>query len=784
MKRICALLTAALLLMLTALTAAGVPEGELLLRTGNVTVLIGDTGAAVHAQMGAPLLETRSAFGGAAFTFAGDKGFLYLETDASDVVMAAATIDSDFTARGVAYGDRMPALTKPLAGYASTDARAQVQAACVYHPEADADAYWAAWDADTELYLEGLVRHGIAMFNAAAERAGKRSGYMFDEAVFLANEQLKYSGQNLVRYASLNGKQSSIHTAASLTDRTLGTSDAPYLPNPLMFARYAYTASVRENCTAPYFDCYRTAIGFAVNTAFVDPELLDARPAVELTQEERQAVQEAVDAFQSAQDRYFSAMNGLYDESPSVSLPLRAGAVSADVQEAVCGYVNAVRAAAGLQPLALSQDLSGQAQHKAVLLAYLALNNIPYESGPLPCPDGVDPAFCAEADRTLSCDAAVTQDVLASVSRVLAPATADEAELRRVYGLLGARAQGIASWPADGVLVRETVQSMNFVWSAKLPDSLRTTEDTAVTVRRENDGRTWLFDTPVDTAACKFAVYGDLIAFYSEEFSPHHGDVFTVTITGLSQNGASARYGYRVIVQEAALSGATVLKSISLKQDSVRLAPGETADLQAKGLPATAKNQRIRFSTSDASVATVDARGRITAHGSGKCTVTAVSEGSGVTAVCAVRVTQPWIEAVDGGLVLDAQRGYLSGVGPGITPQALLARLDGHGGTIRIAAPDGGPASGYVGTGCRVTLSYGGADVEELAVVIYGDVTGDGAVSSADALRLAQHLLGTAPLEGAPLEAGRVGPPSEWLGAADLLTLKSYLLSIGTLSKT
>ena len=75
-------------------------------------------------------------------------------------------------------------------------------------------------------------------------------------------------------------------------------------------------------------------------------------------------------------------------------------------------------------------------------------------------------------------------------------------------------------------------------------------------------------------------------------------------------------------------------------------------------------------------------------------------------------------------------------------------------------------------TGDIITFSNG----ESRKVVIYGDLTGDGEINSADLLRMRQVLLKKVTLTGAYLEASHVYTTSGAANSSDLLRLRQYLL--------
>ena len=86
--------------------------------------------------------------------------------------------------------------------------------------------------------------------------------------------------------------------------------------------------------------------------------------------------------------------------------------------------------------------------------------------------------------------------------------------------------------------------------------------------------------------------------------------------------------------------------------------------------------------------------------------------------------------------------------------------------------------SGVIGTG--TTIKY--KDGTTFIVVIYGDMSGDGVINSADLLKLRQHLLGTNQLSGAYLEAAKVTGNNN-INSANLLKVRQYLLGTTTISQ-
>ena len=82
------------------------------------------------------------------------------------------------------------------------------------------------------------------------------------------------------------------------------------------------------------------------------------------------------------------------------------------------------------------------------------------------------------------------------------------------------------------------------------------------------------------------------------------------------------------------------VESISLSKSTVSIKQGKTASLTATVSPVNASNKSITWTSSDTSVATVNG-GVITGVKQGSTTITATTADGGLTATCAVTITEP-----------------------------------------------------------------------------------------------------------------------------------------------
>ena len=83
------------------------------------------------------------------------------------------------------------------------------------------------------------------------------------------------------------------------------------------------------------------------------------------------------------------------------------------------------------------------------------------------------------------------------------------------------------------------------------------------------------------------------------------------------------------------------VSGVELNKATLSLAKGSSETLVATVKPADASNKNVTWSSSDDSVASVDASGKVTAKSAGKATITARTEDGGKTATCSVSVTVP-----------------------------------------------------------------------------------------------------------------------------------------------
>ncbi|MBQ9815763.1 MAG: Ig-like domain-containing protein [Lachnospiraceae bacterium] len=125
------------------------------------------------------------------------------------------------------------------------------------------------------------------------------------------------------------------------------------------------------------------------------------------------------------------------------------------------------------------------------------------------------------------------------------------------------------------------------------------------------------------------------VSFYPGDVQD--GDVYYITLEEMPEDTVSSdNYDYVVINYPDA--GSDEVTGISLSETEITIPPESTYALTAFIEPETAADQSVIWTSSDESVATVDANGVITAHQIGTAVITAETTDGGYQATCTVYV--------------------------------------------------------------------------------------------------------------------------------------------------
>ena len=106
------------------------------------------------------------------------------------------------------------------------------------------------------------------------------------------------------------------------------------------------------------------------------------------------------------------------------------------------------------------------------------------------------------------------------------------------------------------------------------------------------------------------------------------------------ENSAAHKYAQAGNLNYELLSAEIKATSIKLNKTSINCKVGSENTLTAEILPTNATNKKVSWSSSDTSVATVSADGKVTAKANGTATITCkTTDGSNLSATCIINVT-------------------------------------------------------------------------------------------------------------------------------------------------
>jgi len=198
----------------------------------------------------------------------------------------------------------------------------------------------------------------------------------------------------------------------------------------------------------------------------------------------------------------------------------------------------------------------------------------------------------------------------------------------------------------------------------------------------------------------------------------------------------------------------TLATSIILNQTSISLPIGSTQTLTATVMPANASNKTVTWSSSDESVATVDANGNVTGITTGLATITATTnDGSDLSASCAVTVTGILANSIQlDKTELEMSAGQSHKLTVTVLPAGASQRVTWSSSDPSVAKVVGGTVYAQDIGECLITVrTLDGSNLSaDCLIMVYpeqspsggsGDVNGDGAVNVADVTSLIDYLL-------------------------------------------
>ena len=165
--------------------------------------------------------------------------------------------------------------------------------------------------------------------------------------------------------------------------------------------------------------------------------------------------------------------------------------------------------------------------------------------------------------------------------------------------------------------------------------------------------------------------------------------------------------------------------------------------------PSDATIKKIKFTSSNTSVATVNQEGRVTPLKNGNTIISATAiDGSGTSTSFELTIALLQIESETYQILNDD--GVLKGVVKETSLNSFLANLAtaATGGYINVTNEGHAVEGGIIKTGMQVKLTVDGVIVQTLDIAVRGDIDGDGTVDIVDYILLRNHLLNVKSLPG------------------------------------
>ena len=239
-----------------------------------------------------------------------------------------------------------------------------------------------------------------------------------------------------------------------------------------------------------------------------------------------------------------------------------------------------------------------------------------------------------------------------------------------------------------------------------------------------------------------------------------------VTAVGTGSTTITATTNYFTTATCDVTVNPMLASSISLDQSSITLPIGSTQTLTATVLPANASDKTVTWSSSDESIATVNANGLVTAVSQGFTTITATTnDGSNLSASCDVYVTQVLASAIQlDKTEVEMSKGQSIKLTATVLPAGAPQRVTWSSSDPTVARVVGGNVYAQEMGECLITArTLDGTNLTaDCLIMVYpegeipspsgnaGDVNGDGQVNIKDVTALIDYLLsGNVPNEGA-----------------------------------
>ncbi len=601
----------------------------------------------INERFGEPKIETKSAFGGSAYSYYDDnmEYYLFVETNADGVIKAIGALYGNFVGNLAAYGDVSDGYVHRRAGTTISDIDSS-EIYGIYEYKAnykEMSKYWTDYSSNPE-YLLALQPHGVV----ATKIVNKHYGYTtvqdsISEELFYTNVQLEANGSNFYDYAINNNKVNQIKSIR----RGVSTFYETY-PNPITFASLAEKYVYDDAYEYLFFDYEIKDVAkekFEYRVMYIDEAFQEEKSVVELTAEEKSLLEKIKAQYNKFDEVGRSIGSNYIEVEPQYStLPLTAGKWTKVARQMATEYLNIARVGMGTRPLVLDEEISDCAQHKAALVLYMIDNGM--ETGHYPTqPDGVPDEFYNKAMSYMT-ENLYQGDIQTSISKALNDGAGDPVTCGHRYNLLnpnmttwgvGSVGEGsfgsqachkfsgytsdplvdVVAWPSKGIFPVDLAYQGIGNWTIEFVNGYKTNEDTTVSIKCLNNNKVYEIsksDT-IDSTGKFYNSSGSLYTFRDDSILHSSGDVYEITLHNvLDTNKNPVDYTYRSVFYSFLDMSVQSVTDIEIDNTNVVVSPyiGKNK-VNATVVPNNATNKLMKFESLDESVATVRQDGTITA---------------------------------------------------------------------------------------------------------------------------------------------------------------------------
>lgn len=595
---------------------------------------------------GEPKIMTDSLFGGKICTFYGDNysDYLYIETNSASKIVIYASIADDFRMKTISAGQQNvnSYYVQSKMDYYSNNQQLVCGALDInyYAGSIDRTRYTQMFSQDICTANKNMIPHSVAMFNAATELYGYNTPVVYDEDVYDRVLQLAENGNNPYNYAR-NNKRTAYEKFTSY-------GSGSWFLHPMMFASRAtgYTFPEGKNLAAfvnymvnnyTYYYCGSVSSELFVNTEH----------PVALTAEEQVKLQNAMERYQASVNTWNNEPD-YYEVEPSVSeLPIEPGVIKDAKIEGAIGFINSIRAGAGLKDLTRNDDLVEGAQAKAAYTRYLGYagisNSNPHNP---PQAEGISDEFYRKT-RLGGSENLYIGNVQSSISNAIDDGYGDpiycghrrnlldpyasqiglgSVENQSAHKFYGGQSSDIdfVCWPSKGITPAGAVGS-TAQWTIWAYNGYTFNDDTYVTVTLLNkDNATWTITRDDNNNRTSFS--RSAISFYNENLALTAGYVYEVTLHNVTKTSTNeiTDYTYRAAIAQLYSGAEEANPELTLDQSELTVTKGETAKLHGILDPNGSSKYTVEWTSSDPTVAEVSPCGLVTAKKRGTAVITAV----------------------------------------------------------------------------------------------------------------------------------------------------------------